>query len=51
MPQSTPGDKSGDYKRPTDVEVGRVDYELAIYGQDGQVINDSAKSVEHLPGI
>ena len=51
MPQSTPEDKSRDHNRQADVEVGRVDYELAMYGRDDQITNDSAKSVEHSLGI
>lgn len=51
MTRSTPGEKGRDYKRPADVEVGRVDYELAMYGRDAQITNDSAKPVKHSPGI
>ncbi|KAL8900583.1 MAG: hypothetical protein Q9207_005619 [Kuettlingeria erythrocarpa] len=51
MTRSTPGDKSRDYKRPADEEVGRVDHELSIYGRDDQISNESAISVEHSPGI
>lgn len=51
MRRSTPGDRSWDYNRPADVEVGRVNYEFAMYGRDGQISNANAKSVEHSPGI
>jgi hypothetical protein len=37
MPQSR------DYNTPSDVEVGRVDYELAMYGRDGQIPDDRAR--------
>jgi hypothetical protein len=40
MPQSTQGDKTRDYNTPSDVEVGRVDYELTMYGRDGQISDD-----------
>lgn len=44
MPQSTLGDKTWDFHRPADVEAGRVDYELPIYGQDGQIIDDRVQN-------
>lgn len=44
MPRSTPGDKSRDYNRPVDVEVGRVDHELVMYGRDGQSIDDRGQN-------
>ena len=43
-PESTPGDKSRDYNRPADVEVGQVDYELAMYGRDGQIADDRVQN-------
>lgn len=50
-PRNTAEAKSWDYDRSAHVEVGRVDYELARYHGDGQICNDSARSVQHSPGI
>ena len=48
--RSQTGDKNRDYyNRTADIEVGRVDYKLMIYGRDGQAIYNSANLVKPSP--